>query len=181
MLSYHEVINDLIQKNGFKSYIELGLRDINATFNNVKCERKVSVDINPCGATYTMSTDDYFAGPGDKDSFDIYFHDASHFAPQVEADLENIFKRWGENSIIVIDDVNPESSFLLDETFCGSAWQIWIQLRKRDDLEMRVFKGTRFGYIKKGTQKPFLKTIIPTFEFLEENRGEIMSFENCYL
>lgn len=175
-LKYHEVINKFIEKNKFTSYLELGLRNPHATFYNVVCDKKESVDIVSCGATHTMSTDEYFAGPGNKDSFSIYFHDASHLASQIKADLDNIFDRWKDNSIIVIDDVNPEEEWLLDENWCGSAWLSWAELRKRSDLEMRVFKGARFGYIKKGTQIPFTKKIIPAFEFLEENREELMSY-----
>ena len=175
-LKYHQVINKFVKDNSFTSYIELGLRDPNSTFNHVICERKESVDLVSCGATHTMSTDEYFAGPGADDSFDIYLHDASHYHDIVRVDVKNIFARWKDNSILVIDDVNPEELWLLDEQWCGTAWQVWAELRQRDDLEMHIFRGTRFGYIKKGKQIPFTKTIIPTFEFLEENREELMNF-----
>ncbi len=61
MLSYHEVINQMLEERHLNSYLELGVRDPYATFNNVTSTRKAGVDIDPGShPTFCMTTDEFF-------------------------------------------------------------------------------------------------------------------------
>ena len=40
----YDIINDLIRKNNFKKYLEIGVRNPDECFNLINCETKHSVD-----------------------------------------------------------------------------------------------------------------------------------------
>ena len=119
-MKHHELINFFISKFNYNSYLELGLRDVNNTFNNVNCILKESVDINNiCNPTHHMSTDTFFINNIKK--WDIIFIDADHDKNQVLTDFNNAYKYLSNNGTIIMDDVNPLEEFLLHPNYCNNA------------------------------------------------------------
>ncbi len=175
MLNYHTVINHFIKERFYSSYLELGVRDKHATFNNVCAKIKIGVDLNrSCLPDFVGTTDEFFAT--NKQTWDIIFIDACHEANQVMRDFDNSLKVLREGGLIIMDDINPEEEWLTSQNYCGDAWITFSNLRKREDLKVMGVEGTRFGLVEKGTQIPFDKEIIPVYSFLEENRNKIMNF-----
>ena len=88
MITRTDIINYLIWKQGYRSYLEIGLDDLEPNFTKIRCELKESVDpydpsSNFCAAwtqedlnrflpylTYRMTSDDFFAAYPDK-KYDI--------------------------------------------------------------------------------------------------------------
>ena len=84
MIARTDIINYLIWKQGYRSYLEIGLDDPEPNFTKIRCELKESVDpydpsSNFCAAwtqedlnrflpylTYRMTSDDFFAAYPDK-------------------------------------------------------------------------------------------------------------------
>jgi hypothetical protein len=171
---YREIISFFVNRFNYTSYLELGVRDANNTFNHIDCNIKVGVDMNnSCSPTYCMTTDEYFETVGKEQTWDIIFIDASHEKEQVLRDFENSLKRLNENGIIIMDDINPDEPFLLSPTYCYNAWEAFAELGKRSDLEMHAIIPSYAGYVRRGKQKPHSLTIEPTYEFLKENRMAI--------
>ena len=96
----YDLINTLIQKFGFKNYLEIGVSDPSECFNNVICENKMGVDPglefpdNP--VKYPMTSDDFFSSlekgnldldPGFR--WDVIFIDGLHISTQVMKDVIN--------------------------------------------------------------------------------------------
>jgi hypothetical protein len=174
-IKYHEIINFFCNKFNYKSYLELGLRNADDTFNRVLCEHKQSVDINPaCRPTFCMSTDDYFSQLSEDVKFDIIFIDAYHERSFVERDFNNSMKHLANNGTIIMDDINPTHEFLLGQEWCGTAWEYFYELGKRTDLQIGTVIPSFTGFVRRGKQVPHqLTALVPTFDFLETNRTAI--------
>lgn len=105
MENHTEVLNYIISKKEYTSYIEIGTQYA-INFSAVECERKVGIDPDPkCKATYCMTSDEFFVQ--NKEQFDIVFIDGLHHADQVKKDFINAMDRLSDNGIIVIHDTNP--------------------------------------------------------------------------
>lgn len=123
-----DVINYLIEKNNYKSYLEIGYFQ-GWSFDNVKgVELKVAVDPNPlkeewmkrddwgsfmdvidgCRIQISKETSDKFFErlPIDR-KVDIIFIDGLHEAEQVTKDIENSLKHLSSRGTIVLHDCNP--------------------------------------------------------------------------
>lgn len=144
-----ELINDYIQKRGYKSYLEIGVENPNNCFNHVYCEKKVSVDpylptpyVNEESSealasqvTYRLTSDDFFAQNTEK--FDIIFIDALHTEEQCDKDVANALKVLNPYGVILLHDSLPENERLQsDEAFeNGEPWNgtVWKTVKKLID------------------------------------------------
>lgn len=156
-----EVSNHIIQKFGFKRYLEIGVHDPVHCFDKVNAETKHSVDPGldikrsgldfPNKATYKFTSDDFFTrleaseldlSPDYK--WDVIFIDGLHVASQVERDILNGLNHLSPNGVIVLHDGYPfMSGFSHDrviEDFIkplwnGTVWKAIYKLRAtRSDL-----------------------------------------------
>ncbi len=152
-----DIINKLIERYEYKSYLELGTCNGDC-FRLINCDRKVGVDNDPKSpATLHMTTDSYFEHYNE--GFDIIFVDALHHADQVYKDIINSLSVLNKGGVIVCHDMNPKG---FQEQYVprqvkewnGNCWKSFCQLRtERNDLEMFVIdtdQGT--GIIKPGEQ-----------------------------
>ena len=105
-----EIIQELINKHGYKNYLEIGVRD-GSCFNAIKCESKDGVDPDlSSAATVKLTSDEFFKRwEAEKEvpawyKFDIIFIDGLHHADQVEKDIDNSLKYLNEGGIIVMHD-----------------------------------------------------------------------------
>jgi hypothetical protein len=173
-VKYHEIINYFCDKFKYSSYLELGLRNAEDTFNKVRCNYKTSVDINPsCRPTYCMTTDVFFNTLDESVKYDLIFIDACHEKSFVQRDFDNAMKHLNENGTIVMDDINPTQEFLLGQEWCGTAWEVFFDLGKRSDLQIGTVIPSFTGFVRRGTQIPHTLVIEPTFAFLDANRSII--------
>jgi len=89
-----EIINRLIEKYGYKSYLEIGVKD-GVCFSSVICTRKTGMDIKPLivkSGVYKMSSDEFFDKQQGQKKFDIIFIDGAHHEEQVDQDIQNSLK-----------------------------------------------------------------------------------------
>jgi hypothetical protein len=137
----HELINKLIQDNGFKTYLEIGLGD-GRNFAKIKCEQKVGVDPNADGVwdkdvIITMESDEFFQY--DNQRFDLIFIDGLHTAEQVERDIVNSWNCLNKGGIILLHDINPPTKESQMVPKVSSPWKgdVW-----------RAFGGFMAKYVK---------------------------------
>lgn len=102
-----DIINSLIQKFNFKSYLEIGVQN-GVCFKQIKCKNKIGVDPDITSkATIHLTSDEFFAN--NKKTFDLIFVDGLHEANQVLKDIENSLKVLNKDGLIVCHDMNPQS------------------------------------------------------------------------
>jgi hypothetical protein len=141
-----EVINWLIQRKSYSSYLEIGLGDLR-NFYRVRCHYKVGVDprlaAEKCSANlYRMTSDEFFERTVDK--FDLIFIDGFHVAEVFERDVNHALKRLTPRGLIVCHDVNPTTEEMqrvprVSRAWTGDCWKAWVKFRRdRVDLAMAV-------------------------------------------
>lgn len=171
------IINQLIEHFNYTSYLEIGIQH-KATFDKVKCKRKIGIDPNKSfKADYVMTSDEFFSQ--NKEQFDIIFVDGLHEKEQGKKDIFNALQRIPENGTIVVHDCNPANKTLQDvprhsAEWCGDIWKAWMYYRQNPFLNMFVIDNDYgIGIIRFGQQKTIqLSTDDLTYENLKTNRKE---------
>jgi len=140
-----EIINSLIKKNNYKTYLEIGVRNPDDCFNRIVCNKKHSVDPGvegDFGFDFNMTSNDFFKI--NNNNYDIIFIDGLHIDEQVEEDIINSLKCLSPNGSIVIHDCNPPTVYHAREDYmdrftpAGGFWNgtVWKAVVKiREDLK----------------------------------------------
>ena len=114
-LERYEVINIIISKYDYKSYLEIGTQEF-INFNKINILNKECID--PQNEvygkyTYNMNSDDAFLEIKRLNKkYDIIFIDGLHFDEQVTKDINNSLDVLNINGTIVCHDCNPPTSIL---------------------------------------------------------------------
>jgi len=158
-----DVINTLIKKYGYKSYLEVGTQRPSSNFDLINVEHKVSIDPFPMGeVTFVGTSDEYFASISDDVKFDIIFIDGLHHDDQVLKDIENSLNHLSDNGTIVCHDCLPTTEKMQERDdhggeWTGDVWKAIAELRvERIDLDIKVV-DTDYGcgILRRGTNIPY--------------------------
>ena len=185
-MSRTELLNDLIQKIGAKSYLEIGIHD-GANFDAIVCANKVGVDPvsfpwkNP-ELIQVDTSDSFFARNAvfDTDGFDVIFIDGLHEADQVLRDIKNALKVLSKDGYIVCHDMNPvrkehQTVPYNGGHWNGDYWKAMVELRRTEsELYTAVVDiDEGLGIITRNSAcRPANITEELTYENLEANRKE---------
>ena len=123
-----DVINYLLSlSNSDTCYLEIGVRNPEHNFNQIKANKKYSVD--PCIEFETnlidfkITSDDFFLKLSNNEllnnkiKFDVIFIDGLHLAEQVHRDIQNAIQYIKDDGFIVLHDCNPPSEWHAREFF----------------------------------------------------------------
>ena len=183
MVTRTDIINALIKKYNYKTYLEIGVQK-GKNFQLIECEEKTGVDPDPNSkATVFSTSDDFFkASIEENRKYDIIFVDGLHHSEQVHKDIASALLCLNEGGTIVCHDMKPTTEAMqrvprVQIEWTGDCWKAWVKLRRyRDDLSMFVM-DTDYGcgIIRKGSQQ--LLKINTTIEFdnLVKNYKEWLS------
>jgi hypothetical protein len=180
-----DIINHLINKNNYKSYLEIGVQDYSSNCEKIKAEYKIAVDPTPRNkCDFIGTSDEYFAQLSLETKFDIVFIDGLHLSEQVNKDIENSLNHLNPKGTIVLHDCNPktESMQLRNDhggPWTGDVWKSVFKYRFRPDLEIYVV-DTDYGcgIIKRGNQIPpsiEYNDFNLTWDTLEFNKKEMLN------
>ena len=165
-----DIINHLIDKNNYKSYLEIGVQDYYSNCEKIKAEHKIAIDPAPRNkCDFIGTSDEYFAQLSSETKFDIVFIDGLHLSEQVDKDIENSLNHLNPGGTIVLHDCNPETENMQVRNDHGGPWtgDVWKSVFKyRFNLDLEVYViNTDYGcgVIKNGTQTP------PSIEYSDSN------------
>lgn len=137
-----EVINWLITKKGYESYLEVGVKD-GYCYDRVKCVEKKGIDIDlktDSDGTVQISSDDFFTGPKRQECFDIIFIDGDHHEKQVLTDITNALGALSEDGAIVMHDCNPKKAVYAtpergenQPLWSGTAYRAYLRFKEVDE------------------------------------------------
>ena len=177
-----DIINYLIQKNNYKKYLEIGVRDPNSNLNLINVEHKDGVD--PAGnCNYPVTSDEFFENLDPEFRYDIIFIDGLHLDHQVEKDILNSLNHLSDDGTIVMHDCNPikeehqVEDYVVGKTWNGTTWKAYVKYRMNNEyLDMFVVDTDHgVGIIKKGKQDLYPKSDILNYKLLDENRKNILN------
>lgn len=153
-ISHTDVLNFLIKKYGYKTYLEIGVGDPRENFCLIECEDKVAVDpyfdfvdvpnydeeaikeINK-HVKFRLPSDEFFNYLRENKTFDIIFIDGLHTEEQCDRDIRNAIKHLSAGGAIVVHDTNPYSSqqaasvgdYVLGEAWSGDVYKSVAKLK----------------------------------------------------
>ena len=154
-----DLIKFLIEKNGYKDYLEIGC-DQNQLFSKVEIDNKIGVD--PFSGGNIRKTSDAFFSIN-KDKFDIIFIDGLHTYDQVKKDIINSVKCLKENGIVLVHDCMPDSLAKqavprFKMKWNGDVWKAIVDLRQSEELDIYTCEMDEgIGVIKKRINSEILK------------------------
>jgi hypothetical protein len=181
-----ELINGLIKKYNFKTYLEIGVNTQSQPgYNWVGVDIPVKHGVDPnVDTTYRMTSDEFFDNHISQ-KYDIIFIDGLHLFEQVYRDIINSLNHLVDGGIIVVHDCNPITEITqrrerASDSWHGDVWKSIVKLRIEDpNIDIcTVDTDEGCGIIKKGFQE-LLKisegTNINDYSFLENNRKEALN------
>lgn len=178
-----EIINKIIKKNNYKSYLEIGVRNYYDNCDKIICDLKHSVDPSPENkCDYVMTSDKFFESIDINFKYDIIFIDGLHLTEQVDKDITNSLNHLSENGTIVLHDClpvqkeNQERIPVIDQ-WTGDVWKSILKLKmSREDLEIKIVDSDwGCGILTKGKQELYKTDIDPfNWEWYTDNYRKII-------
>ena len=184
----YDVLNHLIRKCSYASYLEIGTFDFEC-FDRVDCPQKTCVDPRPSARpyTYNLTSDSFFAL--NRDTFDLVFIDGLHTAEQVDRDIGNALRLLNEGGTMVLHDANPPTEHHAREcqdevrTPAGYAWNgtvwkaLWKLRRTRDDLVLyTVDADWGCAVLRRGASSRFeVDNEFYSFQLFDQHRQEMLN------
>lgn len=118
-----DIINYLVEKNGYTNYLEIGVQDYNSCCAKINTPNKTAVDPAPRNQCDFVGTSDAFFAQLDPNvKYDIVFVDGLHQDEQVTRDIENSLKHLTDNGTIVVHDCLPNSEQEAQHDDWGGPW-----------------------------------------------------------
>lgn len=189
------LINYIIKKQGYKSYLEIGL-GTGRNFKAIECKYKASVDPDIMAKAMINTTSDLFFEQimsGEiqyMDSvykngkvFDLIFIDGLHHADQVRKDIINAWECLTDGGILILHDTNPHSEEIthvprLTKEWTGDVYKAVYQVNN-DKFTLKDDHGVTI--IRKTGELIIDDSVIEWPEF-NENRNKILNlktWEEC--
>lgn len=180
-----DVLNVLAAMLGCRRYLEIGLGPVEfgRSYSGVHVLAKTSVDPNESDATYQMTSDEFFAGPGREAIFDLIFVDGLHHQAQVLRDVQNSLSHLAAGGAVVVHDCSPRTERAQSvprpanqPAWNGDVWKAWARLKMtRSDLQMAVVDVDHgCGVIRPGTQR-LVPSRALTWSQLRMHRQEMLN------
>jgi hypothetical protein len=182
-----DILNFLARRNGYRRYLEIGVRTPAKNFDQIRARVKHGVDPDPRGdVTHRMTSDDFFLQlAADSKPYDLVLVDGLHLERQVLRDVLNSLDHLALGGAIVLHDCNPPREAFQTEEYDGhsqwhgTVWKAFARLRMtRPDLAMCVVDTDwGVGVVTRGSQDLF--PAIPdedlTYAFLDSHRKELLN------
>ena len=186
-----DIINNLISKHNYKTYLEIGVRNPDDCLNHIQCELKHGVDPGVEGdypVTFNMTSDEFFQI--NTSTYDIIFIDGLHIDEQVERDIINSLNILNENGSIVLHDCNPPQIYHAREDYHdystpasaywnGTTWKAIVKVRSEinDIYTSVVDTDWGVGVIQKSKTPNMIVNDNPYYSYnkFSENRKEYLN------
>jgi hypothetical protein len=187
MMTRSDLINHIIRKNGYGSYLEIGMntpKQSRWNWPHVEIALKESVDPNVrARATYPVTSDEFF-DKHVKHKYDIIFIDGLHLAEQVYRDITNSLKWLEDDGTIVVHDCKPpsersQSREHVSGEWSGDVWKAYVKLRKENPNISMYTVDTDYGcgIIQKGKQELYKHKGEMNYAYFVEHQKEILNLK----
>jgi len=176
-----DIINKLIQKHSYKTYLEIGTQ-FGQCFKHINIENKICVDPVKCfdELTHEMTSDEFFEQ--NTKTFDIIFVDGLHLEHQSTKDIHNSIKVLNENGTIIAHDCLPQTEEFTQLCHSGTVYRSIIDLRYNNPELTVLTIDTDCGctMITKSSKPTKPYSCVPielakTFYYYKKNQKELMN------
>lgn len=163
--SRFDLINLLIEKNNYQSYLEIGCSK-DECFKAIKTPNKIGVDPFR-GGTHRMTSDAFFEE--NTETFDIIFVDGLHQYDQVLRDMINSVEALNDGGVVLVHDCLPRNyyaqlDFPSGGDWNGDVWKAFAEMRAKTDIDCALcLIDHGVGIIKKRPAPNPLKLDVENF------------------
>ncbi len=174
-----DIINHLIKKHNYKTYLEIGTQ-----FGD--CFSQIDIDFKECvdpekrydELTHEMTSDNYFNQ--NTKTFDIVFVDGLHVEEQCTKDILNALKCLNQGGTIVVHDCLPHCEEFIQVCWNGTVFRSIIDLRYNNpELDIKVVDtDCGCGVIRRGSQAVYNAVpldLAKTYYYYEKNKTSLMN------
>jgi hypothetical protein len=175
-MTHTDIINRFIDKNGYQSYLEIGVFNRDHNFNKINCRYKYCIDPDLKAEADFFGTSDEFFKANNK-VWDLIFLDGLHVSTQLYKDILNSLVCLGENGVILVHDLLPPNKKAqevprVQGEWTGDCWMAFVWLRAtRPDLFMYTINTDYgVGVIQPGQQELITISENITYENFERNK-----------
>jgi hypothetical protein len=188
-MTRQQIINSLIEKNNYTSYLEVGVQNPQSCFSTINCEYKEGVEPFPkikefhyTSNIHIKTSDDYFES--NNKNFDIVFIDGLHHNDQVIKDIENSLNFLNEGGSIIVHDCLPSNEREQERDDHGGVWlgDVWkgiAHLRiTRDDITIEVIDtdlGCAIITKNESTKWDTNGEVWDEYTYYKSNRNQLMN------
>lgn len=144
-MNHEQLINYIISKKGYKSYLEIGTESGN-NFEHINIEDKECCDVVKIydKLTYHMPSDEMFAQMDVNKKYDIIFIDGMHDEEYVDRDIVNSLRHLNPGGIICIHDVLPtcaayQVTYELYDHNMPWTGNVWKSITKLQDNNLEFY------------------------------------------
>ena len=141
-----EIINFLIQKYGFKNYLEVGVQFPHSNYDKILCDNKTGVEPFPVADWLNKNiikatSDDFFRSLNEEVKYDIVFIDGLHTREQCLADILNSLNHLSDNGFILVHDCLPTAEYQTSiedngREWTGDVWKSIVDIKEKDGLDV---------------------------------------------
>lgn len=201
--SHTDLLNHLIAKYGYKTYLEIGVGDPRENFCQIACDDKIGVDpycnfvdvpnydekaideINK-NVKFRLTSDEFFNYLREDITFDLIFIDGLHTEEQCDRDIQNALNHLSENGSVVVHDTCPYSAESAEErpnnpkgfTWNGDIYKSICKLKSMNIWYITV--GFDYGITVIKRHKGFVKNdnvqkIELSYETFDEKREQLLN------
>jgi predicted O-methyltransferase YrrM len=181
------LINLLIKKNNYKSYLEIGVNtpaQPGYSHDSIVIDVKHGVD-PAVDTTYQVTSDEFFEKHVSQ-KYDIIFVDGLHIFDQAYRDIVNGLQWLNDGGTIVVHDCNPTTEITQRPIRASSVWHgdVWkailkLRMENPDIAIYTVDTDEGCGIIQKGHQTLFTGSVPQeqwyTYAFFNTHRKEILN------
>ena len=181
-----ELINDIIRRHNYKSYLEIGVNtpaQPGYSHENIKVDLKHGVD-PAVNTTFKMESDVFFSDHISQ-KYDLIFIDGLHIFEQAYRDIVNGLRNLSEGGTIVVHDCNPIEEITqmrerVSNSWHGDVWKAILKLRvENPNVEiLTVDSDEGCSIIRRGHQVLLSFSEdddIYSFNFFNKNRDTILN------
>lgn len=161
------IINELIKKNNYTSYLEIGV-EAGLNLAAIQVEDKLGVDPDTKSKANVFEPSDEFFSKAKLEGlkWDIIFIDGLHQAEQVERDITNALLCLKDGGVVLCHDMLPTTEAMQrvpreQDVWTGDCWKAFVKVRsERDDLEMfTIDTDWGVGFIRPAKNKQALLSL----------------------
>ena len=141
-----DIINYLIERYNYKSYLEIGVQYPQSNFFKVEIEYKTGVEPYPVADLLhkhivELTSDMFFKSLEHNVKYDIIFIDGLHTREQCLADILNSLKHLTDNGTILVHDCLPTAEYQTSiedngREWTGDVWKSIVDIKEKDGLDI---------------------------------------------
>jgi hypothetical protein len=175
-----DVINFLIEKFNYESYLEIGLQ-YGVAWEKINCQYKVGVEpIHPHEdpRIKKMYSDEFFNQNSEK--FDIIFIDGDHNYGQVIKDIRNAKSCLNSGGSIVLHDCRPlDENHGTNPFLNGTVWKAVCEIRSESGWSVCTLDDDHgVGVLREGDMTPIQVSPNISYSDFDSLKSEILNLKN---